>query len=268
MHFDSETAKLMLVEAEGRLTEARIAVQTYFGNDQLNANSPSQLLAAFAAKEIVLESTDEETLKGLGGYEGATLLLEYKYILNKECKFLASLIEAVQPDGKIYSTYDQTGTISGRYTCKQPNLQQSPRDRDGKPSLRALCTPDLSKGNVFVLGDYSQMELVIAANIAPEPRILQANAAGIDLHKLTGSLIRGIDITEVCPADRQKSKSSNFGLLFAQKADGLQRYAKKAYGVSMTLEEAEYFRDRWFDAYPGFAEWHQRTKEQNKLRVR
>ena len=108
----------------------------------------------------------------------------------------------------------------------------------------------------FVVADYSQIELRVATQISQDKRMIEVYQNGEDLHRLTASLLTETPITEVTNEQRQAAKSVNFGLLFAMGAKGLQDYAKNAYGVNMSSEEASKFRERFFQSYSGFARWY------------
>ncbi len=91
--------------------------------------------------------------------------------------------------------------------------------------------------------------------------MIQAYQNQADLHKLTASLLMDKAIDLVSRDDRQKAKAVNFGLIFGMGASGLCDTALKDYGVTMTLEEADQFRRRFFESYHEIAAWHRRISE-------
>jgi DNA polymerase I-like protein with 3'-5' exonuclease and polymerase domains len=105
----------------------------------------------------------------------------------------------------------------------------------------------------------SQIELRIAAEIAGDRRLLEAYDRGVDVHELTARQVLGR--TTVTKADRQAAKSLNFGLLFGMGAVRLRSYAKFAYGVDMTDQEATAYRERFFEMYKGLRHWHRSLPE-------
>jgi DNA polymerase I len=132
--------------------------------------------------------------------------------------------------------------------CDHPNLQNIPRSGPLRSYIRA------SEGRIFVIADYSQIELRIAAKISRDAQMLAAYAEGRDLHTLTArNLTRGEDVSK---DERKLAKAVNFGLLYGMGAKGLQAYAFKSYGVEMSLEEATVYRRRFFETYPGLKRWH------------
>lgn len=99
------------------------------------------------------------------------------------------------------------------------------------------------------------------AELSGDPRMLDAYQAGEDLHILTAALLLDKAMAQVTKAERQAAKAVNFGLIYAMGAEGLQSYAQQSYGVTLTLEEAWSFRERFFAAYTGVAEWQQQIRE-------
>jgi DNA polymerase-1 len=129
-----------------------------------------------------------------------------------------------------------------------PNLQNIPRSGPLRSYIRA------PEGRVFVIADYSQIELRIAAKISGDTEMLSAYSEGRDLHTLTAQSLIGRE--EVTKDDRKLAKAVNFGLLYGMGATGLQSYALKSYGVEMSLKEASLYRRRFFQTYHGLKRWH------------
>jgi DNA polymerase-1 len=130
-------------------------------------------------------------------------------------------------------------------------MQQFPRGEH----RRCVIAPP---GRVLVKADYSQIELRIAAKISGDEALLKAYQSRQDLHVLTARNVLGI--TEVNKQDRQLAKAINFGLLYGMGADGFREYARSQYNVAMTLRDAKKYRQAFFDAYPGLADWHRRVR--------
>jgi DNA polymerase-1 len=209
-------------------------------------DSPKQVAEAFAALELHLADTTDETLAGVN-HPLAGLLRRYR-TLGKKGSAYGDAWLARQSGGRIFARWGQLGTDAGRTSCSSPNLQQVPRDARYRRCFRA---PD---GRVLIKADYSQLQLRIAAQIAGDERMLEAYANGEDLHTLTARSITGK--AEVTKAERQTAKAVNFGLLFGLGAKGLRSYAKSEYGQDLTLDQADHYRKAFFTSYPGLARWH------------
>lgn len=223
----------------------------------INLDSQSQVIKALKARGIELTSTSHAELSGYKDkYEVISNLIEYRKVSKAIQSFLSTMTEYINPaTGRIHSSYRQIGAGSGRFSCSAPNIQQIPRGKE----FRECFVPE--EGNKFIIADYSQIELRVAAEIAQDKTMIEAYRNGQDLHALTAALVANKDIKEVTKAERQSAKAINFGLIYAMGAKGLQGYAKTVYGVNMSLEEAETFRDRFFKAYKGIASWHARMKK-------
>jgi DNA polymerase I-like protein with 3'-5' exonuclease and polymerase domains len=132
--------------------------------------------------------------------------------------------------------------------CDHPNLQNIPRSGPLRSYIRA------PEDHLFVVADYSQIELRIAAKISGDTEMLSAYTEGRDLHTLTARSLTSRE--EITKDDRKLAKAVNFGLLYGMGAKGLQSYALRSYGVEMSLEEATLYRRRFFQTYPGLKRWH------------
>jgi DNA polymerase-1 len=222
----------------------------------INLNNPGELQAALKARGINLESTRHESLSPLSRqFPFLKDLIEYRKA-SYSLSLVRSLSDHVNPiTGRIHPHYHQIRAPTGRMSCSDPNLQAIPREEDFRSCFIA------SHGHKLIIGDYSQIELRVVAEIAQDKRMIDAFQQGVDLHKLTASIITGKPTGQVTPEDRQAAKAVNFGLIYAMGADGLREYARNTYGVSMTLPEAHSFIKRFFEAYCGVAQWHKSVQE-------
>jgi DNA polymerase I len=251
------------IEADGWSEHARRAeADAAHLRDELNALAPEhpdgkawnfgshqQVRKAAKLLSVDLPNTRDETLA----------------LYAKECKFIAALrdyrkasklastygagwLENGYHQGRIYASWRQLRAATGRMACDHPNLQNIPRSG---PLRSYICSPE---GRVFVIADYSQIELRIAAKISGDAEMLNAYAEGRDLHALTAQSLTGRE--DVSKDDRKLAKAVNFGLLYGMGAQGLRSYALRSYGVEMSLEEARLYRRRFFETYSGLKRWH------------
>jgi len=161
--------------------------------------------------------------------------------------------------GRLHGDFQIAGTRGGRFRCTHPNLQNPPRDS----AFRSLFAAP--EGYRLVVADYSQVELRIAALMAPDKVMLEAYELGQDLHKKTAAAVAGIAMEEVTKVQRQMAKAVNFGLIYGMGANGLAAYASSSYGVTMTPEQATAARDTFFRTYPGIRLWHVRTQARGRV---
>jgi DNA polymerase-1 len=167
-------------------------------------------------------------------------------------RFLRSWLKN-HDNGRIYSSYQQIGTRTGRYTSSGPNAQQISKD------LRYLFKA--GPGRALVECDYSNIEMRLAAEISGEPTLLQLYHEGADLHKVTASKVFGIPVDEVTPDQRKTAKVINFGALYG---GGIHYLMEELPGLS--VEDAQTYLDAFKAGYPGLLTYWDRCKNKS-LRV-
>lgn len=142
---------------------------------------------------------------------------------------------------------------SGRFSCTEPNLQQVPSEHVA-PGLRACFRA--AEGHVLVVADYAQIELRVAAHLAPCEALRAVFREGRDPHRATAATLTGKPEAEVSPRERQLAKAVNFGFLFGMGAPRFRSYAKDSYGVELEMQEAQRAREAFLRTFPGIAAWH------------
>jgi DNA polymerase I-like protein with 3'-5' exonuclease and polymerase domains len=240
-----------LAELNQAATQADELAPGIDGSLSFNPNSPTQLKNVLKAVGIPVESTDQKKLQLIADrYPLLQSYLEWKK-LQTSVSSASKLEDHRHPvTGRVHTQFWQLKADSGRMTSSEPNVQNLPR----ATGFRSCVTP--AAGYRFIVADYSQIELRIAAQVAPDDRMLQAYRDGEDLHRLTAALVNDVPLEQVTKAQRQAAKAVNFGLIYGMGAKGLKDYAKSSYGVELTLDEATRFRTKYFEAYAGLARWH------------
>lgn len=231
-------------------------LQTLIGRD-VNVQSTKQLKEALKDLGLEVSSTKSEDLSKLNHKHPVIApILDIK-VLTKQLQFAKKIPAAVDANtGRLYSNYLQLGAKTGRLSCSNFNLQQVPHD----PAFRELFVP--AEGNVFVISDYSQMQIRIAAEISGDQTMLDAYEQGMDLHSLTASRVSGVAIDEVTKAMRSEAKALNFGMLFGMGWESLITYAWGSYGVLLTPKQAHDFIDKFFQTYHGLKQWQNKQGRQ------
>lgn len=245
---DVEKLRRIAADAKANAAKASTDLRKALGSPGLNPASPAQLLAALRSQGIALESTAEETLKAADDGRIIPLILAHREA-SKRAQQAETLIEHVKTDGRIHARFEPTGTATGRFSSKEPNLQNV-----GRGELREAFVP--APGHRFIVADYSQVELRAAAAIAGETKMIEAYRAGQDLHKLTASTVLGADPASISKQQRQTAKAVSFGLLYGQSAPGLVRYAASSYGVTLQDDQAKEIRTAFFRTYGHLRQWH------------
>lgn len=230
----------------------------------LNLDSQPQVLEALQQMGVPVENTSKLSLIPLAEeHPSVRALLDYRKAAKSVQAFASSLPKYVHPiTGRIHPDYQQMGAATGRMSCRNPNLQQIPRDK----IFRSCFIP--APGHCLVVADYSQIELRVAAELSGDHRMIEAYQNDEDLHRLTAALIADKALDQVEKSERQAAKAVNFGLIYAMGAKGLAEYAYNNYGVQMSLKQAETFRKRYFEAYQGIARWHGAIKRRLPREIR
>ena len=245
---DREKLEAIAAEADRQAQQATDDLRAALGNPSINPGSPAQVLAALRSNGISLESTAEEALKAADDGRLIPLVLAHREA-SKRAQQAEALIDHIRADGRIHGRFEPLGTATGRFSSKEPNLQNI-----GRGELREAFA--VGEGRRLIVADYSQIELRAAAAIAGEPRMIDAYKSGADLHKLTAATVLEKDQEQVTKSDRQLAKAVNFGLLYGQSAPGLVRYAATSYGVTMTGDQATAIRQAFFRTYSRLRQWH------------
>ena len=190
-------------------------------------------------------STSADVLEDLRGrHPVIEQILEYRELSKIKSTYVDALPLQINPDtGRIHTSYNQTGSVTGRIASTDPNLQNIPtRTETGRRVREGFIA---APGNVLLSVDYSQIELRIVAHMANDTAMLAAFTAGQDIHAATAAAIFNIPLGEVTRDQRRHAKAINFGLIYGMGAFGLSRSA------DLTLSEAENFIKEYFAEFPG-----------------
>ncbi|WP_293694098.1 DNA polymerase I [uncultured Agrococcus sp.] len=148
------------------------------------------------------------------------LLLKYREA-TKIAQMIESLRKAVH-DSRIHTTYDQTGSATGRMSSNDPNLQNIPARTEVSKEIRAAFTHD-DRFESLLTADYSQIEMRIMAHLSEDPGLIEAFHSGEDLHRFVGARIFDVHPEDVTPVMRTKVKAMSYGLAYGLSAFGLSK---------------------------------------------
>ena len=253
---DTDFLGRMSAEMQTRLGEIEIQVYQMVG-EPFNINSTQQLsVALFERLKLPPPdrtrrtasghySTSVEVLEYLSGkHPVVDLVLEHRELAKLKSTYLDALPAQVNPHtGRVHTSYNQTGAVTGRIASSDPNLQNIPIRTDlGRQVRHAFIA---GSGTQLLSVDYSQVELRIAAHMSGDENMLAAFRAGQDIHTATAAAIYNCDLDEVSSAQRRHAKAINFGLIYGMSAFGLTRTTE------LTLAEAEDFVSAYFRQFPG-----------------
>jgi len=221
-----------------------------------NLDSPKQL-ADVLFDELQLpvirktktgRSTDAETLEALSeqtDHPLPKLILEYRELSKLKNTYVDTLPTMVcRRTGRVHTSFHQTGAATGRLSSSDPNLQNIPIRTDMGRRIREAVVAG-KPGYVLLSADYSQIELRLLAHFCKDAALLEAFAAGLDIHRAVAAQVNGVSPEEVTPAQRSAAKAVNFGIIYGQTAFGLAR------GLGISRTDAQTFINRYFERYPG-----------------
>ena len=199
-------------------------------------------------------STDTAVLEELARVdEVPQKILEYRTLTKLQSTYVEAIPKLVSSDGRVRTSFIQTGTATGRLSSRDPNLQNIPvRDEAGR-KIRSAFTA--CEGCNLVSADYSQIELVILAHLSGDENLKKAFLSGVDVHKATACLIFGVDAEAVTPDMRRTAKTINFGVMYGMSAFRLANEL----GISNT--QAKSFIDSYFATYSGVQSFIHSTVE-------
>ncbi|MBQ7903927.1 MAG: DNA polymerase I [Oscillospiraceae bacterium] len=224
--------------------------------EKFNLNSPKQLghalfevLGLPAGKKTKTGySTNAETLEGLRKYHPVIdVILNYRSYQKLNSTYVEGFIDKIQPDGRIYSTFNQTETRTGRISSSEPNLQNIPVRTELGSELRKFFVA--KPGHILLDADYSQIELRILAHISGDKVMAEAFLNGEDIHARTASQVLKLPMEMITPQLRSRAKAVNFGIVYGIGAFSLSK------DTGMTVKEADAFIKDYLHNFSGVAEY-------------
>ncbi|MEV8023162.1 DNA polymerase I [Microbacterium sp. NPDC080220] len=149
------------------------------------------------------------------------LLLQHREA-TKLRQIIESLTVGIADDGRIHTTYVQTGSQTGRLSSTDPNLQNIPIRNEESRRIRAAF--EVGAGyETLLTADYSQIEMRIMAHLSGDPGLIEAFNSGEDLHRFVGARVFGVEPAEVTAPMRTKVKAMSYGLVYGLSAFGLSK---------------------------------------------
>jgi DNA polymerase-1 len=231
---------------------------------QFNINSPQQL-GKVLFEDLRLPqsrrtktgySTEASVMEALRGVHPVIeLILQYRQLSKLKSTYVDALPALVNHKTKrVHTTFNQTGTTTGRLSSSDPNLQNIPiRTELGNKIRKAIIAPP---GAFLLSADYSQIDLRVLAHLSQDPSLIAAFDQDEDIHASTASKLLGIPEKEVTSEMRRNAKTVNFGVIYGMSDYGLEQATK------LSREEAARFIALYFEKYPKVKEYLEATKEQ------
>jgi len=276
-------------ECEAQISKLRDEIAFMIGDVNIGANASASAFKQYLYKDLALP-----VLKTTAKYQAAAdeeafvLLKEWCHINKPELEPLFGLILQYRAIGKVFSTYIegyrkhinsvtgrihpqllQLGAESGRFACRQPNVQNLVSGSE--INIRDFIVAP--EGSCLIELDYSQIEARIAAYLSREEQLLRIFREGGDLHAMTTASVFRIPLEEASDKRnpeykhrRTVAKTTFFGFLYGIYAKSLQRNLKLSAGIDVTLDQGNAFLDNLANSYPTLAAWQRDVINRAKAR--
>ena len=264
---DRQRVFVLATQAHHDITELEKKIFHIAGRS-FNLNSPAQLGEVLFG-ELKISGKVRKTAGGAPStaapelerirdeHEIVPLILEYRELAKITNTYIEPFESLIAGDGRVHTTYNQTGTATGRLSSSDPNLQNVPtRTKLGRAFRAAFIAPS---GKKFLSLDYSQLELRLVAHMANDRTMIDAFRAGEDIHTRTASEVLGLAPAQITYDMRRMAKVLNFGIIYGMGVLGFSRAA------NVSRDEARRFIDEYFARFSGVAEFikhmHQEARQ-------
>jgi DNA polymerase I len=230
---------------------------------EINVNSPAQLAEILFDKLNLqpptrrgrgkVRSTAAEILEELRPlHEIPGKIIEYREIAKLKSTYVDALPKLIHPEtGRLHTSFNQTGTATGRLSSSDPNLQNIPVRSELGRQIRAAFAA--ASGKMLLSADYSQIELRIMAHFSDDPVLIEAFRNGEDIHARTAQEVFGVGPLAQTAEHRRAAKAINFGIIYGLSAFGL------AQQLGIEQKEAAQFIQAYFQRYRGVKEYLDRV---------
>lgn len=201
-------------------------------------------------------STRESELEKMSAeHEIIPAILRYRELQKLVSTYIDNLPTMVGNDGRLRTTFLQTGASTGRMASQNPGLQNIPvRTEEGRAIRRAFV---VQPGYRMISIDYSQIELRIAAILSQDAKLVEIFKNNEDVHAGVASRVFGVAQSEVTSEMRRKAKVINFGILYGMGVNALRQNL----GEGTSREEAQEFLNAYFNTFTRLAEYLEETKQ-------
>ncbi|MBR5097108.1 MAG: DNA polymerase I [Treponema sp.] len=255
IHLDSAALGDYNKELQKEISSAEKEIYAEVGHE-FNIASPKQLQEVLfterglphGKKTKTGYSTDTSVLEELAAMDPVPAkILKYRELSKLQSTYVDALPKLADKQGRVHTSFMQTGTATGRLSSRDPNLQNIPVRNEAGRKIRSAFTA--VPGTVLISADYSQIELVVLAHLSDDKNMQAAFKNGDDVHKATASLIYGVEPKDVTPEMRRTAKTINFGVIYGMSAFRL------AAQLDITRTQAQSFIDNYFRQYSAISKF-------------
>ncbi|HZZ99624.1 MAG TPA: DNA polymerase I, partial [Candidatus Paceibacterota bacterium] len=228
---DREAIKKLSVEIDKELAELEKQIYGHAGSP-FNISSPKQL-STILFEKLAIKGKVRKTGKGaistaageleklIEEHPIIALILKYRELQKLKTTYIEPFPSLIAADGRLHTTYNQNGAVTGRLSSQDPNLQNIPIKTELGQKFRSAFIAD--NGFKLLSLDYSQLELRIVAHISGDQAMTEAFRTGLDIHTRTAAAIFKVKPDQVTANMRRQAKVLNFGLIYGMGVLGFQR---------------------------------------------
>ncbi|OGI72383.1 hypothetical protein A3J61_00905 [Candidatus Nomurabacteria bacterium RIFCSPHIGHO2_02_FULL_38_15] len=236
-----------LVGSEFNINSPKQVSEILFDKLELNKNLK---IKKSAGGKISTRESELEKMRDLHPAIGK--ILEYRELQKLLSTYLDVLPTLAGTDGRIHATFNQIGAVTGRFSSKNPNLQNIPiKTEKGRVIRNAFISED---GYSLVVLDYAQVELRLAALFSQDTAMLEAFNSGKDIHTVVAAKIFHVPEAQVTREQRRSAKTINFGILYGMGVNALRE------GLGTSRAEAQIFYDAYYQEFATLANYLESVK--------
>ncbi len=266
---DSEKLKRISRQLENKLEDLEKEISKLAG-EKFNIDSPRQLAEILFIKLKIPGARKGGRIKKTPGGALSTgageleklrthhkiidYILRYRELAKLKSTYADTLPNLIDENNRLRTTFNQTGTVTGRLSSQEPNLQNIPARGDWGDEIRGTFIAE--SGFKFISADYSQIHLRIIAALANDKKMIEAFAKGLDIHKFTAAEINNVSINKVTSEMRFAAKELNFGIIYGMSIQGFAEAAK------ISRERAEQFINEYLKDFSGIARYVEKLKDE------
>jgi len=208
--------------------------------DRLMLPPPKKTKTGYSTAAEVLDKLEDK-------HDIISEIKAYRELTKLRATYVDGLLNVIEDDGRIRTTFQMTATATGRLSSTEPNLQNIPVRRELGAQLRRMFIA--GEGNLLVDADYSQIELRILADIAGDSAMIEAFKNGDDIHSITAARVFGVEPSAVTPLLRSRAKAVNFGIVYGISAFSLAK------DIGVSVAEAREYMQSYFERFSGVSSY-------------
>ncbi|MCA9386912.1 DNA polymerase I [Candidatus Dojkabacteria bacterium] len=266
--FDHDKIEEFKQKLDKEIDKLTKKIYEYAGHE-FNINSPKQVgEVLFEEMGLPVDkktksgsySTNEKSLSKIKEVDPIVeAILNFRELDKLRSTYVTPLPGFVSNDGKIHAVFDQMGAVSGRFSSRNPNMQNIPANDGVGVNIRDAFIAE--KDSIFVAFDYSQQELRILSALADEQIMIDSFNKGEDIHALTASQLFGKDVKDVTKSERTAGKTINFSIVYGVSGFGLSENLK------IGRKEAQDLIDTYYSKYKKIAEYFDNKRKEIHIKM-